>query len=196
MEKLNTPAVMVDQEKLEANIADMAKFAAEAGVQLRPHAKAHKTPEIALKQVAAGAVGITAAKLREAEVMLEAGIRDILIATQITGELKVRRLLSLMERGEITTAVDSIPGALLLAEAARDKGEKAAVVIEVDCGLNRCGVLPGEATLRLARELARIPGLQLKGLFTHAGQAYGAAAMETIAEIGRNEGEVMAAKGS
>lgn len=189
----DTPVVVVDLDKLETNIREMAEFAREAGVSLRPHIKSHKTVEIARKQMAAGAVGVTVAKLGEAEVMVEAGISDILIAYQVVGEVKLRRLMDLMGRATITVAVDTLPGARMLAEAARGRGRHVPVVVEVNSGLDRCGVLPGEETLCLVRQLLELPELIFKGLMTHAGQAYGASSPRQVAEIGRHEGEVMVA---
>lgn len=193
MEALDTPAVVIDRDRLEANIAGMAAFCRDTGVSLRPHVKAHKLPQIALKQLAAGAAGVTVARLKEAEVMAAAGIRDILIAYQVVGAAKIGRLLRLAAQARLAVAVDSAAGARLLARAARKCGQELSCLIEINSGLDRCGVPPGDAALELARELTRIPGLAFKGIFTHAGQVYGAASPDQVAAIGQREGEMIAA---
>ncbi|MEW6662122.1 MAG: alanine racemase [Bacillota bacterium] len=190
---VDTPAVAVDLDRLQANIRDMALFARDAGVALRPHVKAHKIKEIARQQKEAGAVGVTVAKLGEAEVMVEAGITDILIAYQVIGEVKLRRLADLVRRAKVTVAVDSIAGARELSMLAQTVGQSLQVVIEVDTGLKRCGVLPGEETLALARQLLGMAGLQFAGIMTHAGHVYGAASSAEVAAIGQQEGELMVA---
>lgn len=191
MDVLQTPAVLVDLDKLEANIADMAAFSRETQVSLRPHIKAHKTVQIARKQLEAGACGLTVATLREAEVMAEAGIRDIFIACQIAGPEKVERLSALAASADLTVAVDSLPGARILAAVAKKSGRNLSVLMEINTGLDRCGVLPGEDALQLARSLIGIPGLTFKGIFTHAGQVYAATARSEVEKIGRHEGRVM-----
>lgn len=189
MLQIETPAVLVDLDKLEINLNDMASFSSKQGIALRPHIKAHKTPEIALKQLESGASGITVATLKEAEVMLDAGIRDIFIAYQVTGQDKLNRLKKLITEADLSAAVDSLEGAWFLASAARAAGEELPVLLEINTGLNRCGVLPGAQALQLARSVSEFPDLYLKGIFTHAGQVYGAASEAEVAEIGRHEGQ-------
>ncbi len=119
MKPLDTPIVLLNLDKLERNVADMAAFDKEAGVRFRPHIKIHKTPEIAVRQMALGAVGITVSKLGEAEVMVKAGIKDIFIAYQLVGESKMLRLQKLLQQARVSVAVDSLVGASLLAEVGR-----------------------------------------------------------------------------
>lgn len=188
MRQLDTPAVLLDLDKLEDNMEDMTVFAQKAGVRLRPHIKTHKTPEIALRQVAKGAVGITAAKLGEAEVMVKAGLKDIFIAYQLVGEKKMFRLQKLMQQARVSVAVDSMEGASLLAQAAEGANMPIPVLMEINSGLHRCGVLPGEDALALARGVMGMPFLQFEGVFTHAGHAYGAASYEEVVQIGEEEG--------
>lgn len=168
---LDTPALLVDLDLMEANIAHIARTCRDNSVGWRPHAKAHKTPEIARMQLAAGAIGITCAKLGEAEVMAAAGIRDILIANQIVGEAKVQRLIELTDRADPIVAVDSIPNLDELSGAARAVCKVLRVVIEVDIGMNRAGVAPGAPVVALAREIARRPGLRFVGLVAWESQA-------------------------
>ncbi len=140
---LDTPALLVDLDILEANIARIARTCASHGVAWRPHVKGHKTAEIARLQVATGATGITCAKLGEAEVMADAGFRDILIANQIVGPLKVARLMRLLDRAAPMVAVDSLANVAELGRAAGGGDRRLAVVIEVDLGMHRAGVEPG-----------------------------------------------------
>jgi len=190
--ELDTPVVLVDLDQMEANIQDMADFARSAGVKLRPHVKTHKIPEIAHKQLRAGAKGVTVAKIGEAEVMADAGIEDIFIAYEIIGPIKIARLLKLARKAKLRVAVDSVEGASALSEAAQGEGLRLDVMIEVDVGLHRCGVLPGKPTLELAREVVRMPGLHFKGIFTHVGYASPHPNEAERVMAGRREGETMA----
>src|SRR5205809_3299792 len=137
---LDTPALLVDLDVMEANIARIVAACRAHGVAWRPHSKAHKTPEIAHMQLAAGAIGITCAKLGEAEVMAAAGIRDILIANQIVGPIKISRLLKLLEYADPILAVDNARNVADLAAAARSVGRTIKLVIEVNIGMNRAGI--------------------------------------------------------
>jgi D-serine deaminase-like pyridoxal phosphate-dependent protein len=191
IEDLETPAVLIDLEVLEANIARQAARAKEAGVKLRPHAKTHKIPGVARMQLAAGAAGIALAKTGEAEVFADAGINDIFLAYPIVGTGKARRLLALSDRVRLSVGADSIEGARTLSEVFAPAGRRLSVMLKIDCGGNRVGVLP-EHALDMARQIVQLPGIELVGLFTHAGQAYHAGTPETIAAIGRHEGDAVA----
>jgi len=162
--KLDTPALLVDLDVMQSNIACIARTCRENGVGWRPHTKAHKTPEIAHMQLAAGAIGITCAKLGEAEVMARAGIRNVLIANQIVGEAKVRRLIELLGTADPIVAVDSVENIHALAREVRDRGKRLKVAIEVDIGMRRAGVLPGAPVVALAGEIARRDGLVFQGV--------------------------------
>jgi D-serine deaminase-like pyridoxal phosphate-dependent protein len=140
-------------------------------VAWRPHSKAHKTPEIAQMQIAAGAIGVTCAKLGEAEVMVAAGIRDILIANQIVGAPKIARLIGLQRHSEVKVLVDSADNAAALGAAASSAGVRLRVLIEVDIGLGRAGVAPGEPAIALARSIKALPGLELVGVAGWEGHA-------------------------
>lgn len=170
-EPIDTPTLVVDETMMHRNISEMAALAKSLGVSLRPHIKTHKTPQIALLQVASGAVGITVAKLGEAEVMAAAGIDDILIAYSIVGELKMRRLIKLMERARVIAAVDSLTVAERLSDAMVGANRVLDISIEVNTGQDRAGVLAGEAALALALDVARLPGLRVVGIFSHEGHA-------------------------
>jgi len=161
---LDTPALLVDLDVMEANMARIAGACRAGGVAWRPHSKAHKTPEIAKMQMAAGATGITCAKVGEAEVMAAAGIRDILIANQIVGAVKVGRLVALADHADPIVCVDSVANATELDAAFRQAGKRLRVLIEVDVGMSRAGVAPGAPVVALAREIVRRPGLRLVGV--------------------------------
>ena len=188
---LDTPALMLREDILLENIKDMSSFAKEVGVKLRPHIKAHKIPAIANMQLEMGAKGITVSKLGEAEVMIDAGIKDILIAYQLIGKNKMEKLMNLAKKAKITVAVDSLEGIKYLNQASQKYRQRIDVVIEINSGLDRCGVLPGLATLKLANHIKKLENLILKGIMTHAGHVYGATEREEVDKIGRYEGEVM-----
>jgi len=185
IDTLDTPALIVDLDRLDGNIARWAAFARDAGVRLRPHGKTHKCVEIARRQLAAGAVGLSLAKIGEAEVMARAGVGDIFLAYEVVGGPKLPRLMALAREIRIRVGVDSVDGAEALARAAGDAGLRLDVLIEVDTGLGRCGVRPGEDLAALARQVARLPGLRIAGIFTYRGYR------PDLEAAGREEGEVM-----
>ncbi|NLG29159.1 MAG: DSD1 family PLP-dependent enzyme, partial [Chloroflexi bacterium] len=169
--QLDTPALCIDAYKLERNIAKMAEFVRSRGIALRPHAKTHKCPAIAWMQLRAGAIGITCAKLGEAEVMAQAGIQDLLVANQVVGPEKIARLAALAAYTRVLVAVDDADNAGAISSAAVARGVKVGVLLEIEVGMHRCGVAPGEPALALAQQLARLPGLQFEGLMGYEGHA-------------------------
>jgi D-serine deaminase-like pyridoxal phosphate-dependent protein len=166
---LDTPALCLDIESAEANVERMAGYFRDGSVRLRPHTKTHKSPILAQMQLAAGAIGVTCAKLGEAEVMAAAGIKDILIANQIVGAAKIARLVNLAAYTDVMVCVDDAGNAAQLDAAARAKGVRLRVLIELNIGMNRCGVLPGQPALELAQVIAALPGLRLEGLMGYEG---------------------------
>lgn len=190
IEDLPTPAVLIDLDVLEANIASMQARARDAGVKLRPHGKTHKSPEIGRMQLAAGAIGLTLAKVSEAEVFARAGFDDIFLGYPIIGAEKARRLLALSERIRVVVGADSEAGAASLGEVFHAAGRRLPVRLKIDCGFHRVGVLPEQA-LEVARRVAALPGITLDGVFTHGGQGYGGASPEEVARIGRDEGRIV-----
>lgn len=170
-EELDTPTLCLDAEALERNIARMADFLRARGVGLRPHSKTHKCPAIAWKQLQAGAVGITCAKVSEAEVMAQAGIQEILIANQVVTPHKIARLVNLAAYTHVTVAVEDWANAQALSEAAGAKGIRLRTIIEVDVGMGRCGTAPGEPTLALAQKVLTLRGLDFRGLMGYEGHA-------------------------
>ena len=168
---LDTPALCLDLELLERNIAHMATFIESHSASLRPHIKTHKCPTIAWIQLHAGAIGITCAKLSEAEVMAQAGIGDILIANQIVGECKIARLVHLARQCRLTIAVDDADNAREISRAAQRAATELYALVEVDIGMGRCGVAPGPEAPRLAQTVADLPALHFAGLQGYEGHA-------------------------
>jgi D-serine deaminase-like pyridoxal phosphate-dependent protein len=168
---LDTPALLVDLDVMATNIARIAATCRANNVKWRPHMKGHKTVEIARLELEAGAIGVTCAKLGEAEIMAAAGIADILIANQIVGPVKMRRLAALMARAVPIVAVDSPPHLVELGAAARNSGKILPVVIEVNIGMNRAGVEPGAPVVALAKAIVEQPGLRFAGLMGWESQA-------------------------
>jgi D-serine deaminase-like pyridoxal phosphate-dependent protein len=159
----------VDLDRLEQNIATLARHFQNAGVHWRPHTKGMKIPALAHKLLAAGAIGITCAKLSEAEVMVAAGVKDILIANQITGRHKLPRLANLCRQADVKVAVDHARNVAALGAIAVTYRAEIGVLVEINCGMERAGVQPGEAVLALARLIAQTPGLRFRGLMSWEG---------------------------
>ena len=192
VEDLETPAVLVDLDVVERNIAAMAERARRHRVRLRPHAKTHKIPEIARMQLAAGAAGISLAKVGEAEVFADAGFEDIFLAYPVVGEAKATRLLALADRIRLAIGADSEEGLRSVTDVFQKAGRSLDVLLKVDSGLHRVGVEP-EAATDMAGRLANLPGASFRGLFTHAGQAYHAQTPEEVDAVGHSEGKILAA---
>lgn len=169
LDALDTPALCIDVDAMQANIGRIAGICRQNGVAWRPHAKGHKSVEIARRQLAAGAMGLTCAKLGEAEVFAAAGIRDLLIANQIVGPQKVARLTALRHAADPIVAVDDLVQAAAISAAAFAAGLNVRMVVEVDLGLERSGVLPGEPALRLAQQIDDLPGAVLAGIMGYEG---------------------------
>ncbi len=189
---MDTPCVVVDINRLRYNIEDMASFASSRGLKLRPHIKAHKTVEIAHMQIDAGASGITVSKLGEAEVMFKAGIVDILLAYPLIGPEKLTRARALLQAGcRLSFVVDSVEGAQALSQL--NAASSVDVLVEVDSGLERCGLLPGRGLVEYCCWLVQQPGIRLRGILTHAGHVYACSNAAEVEKIGKNEGSVMVA---
>ena len=196
---VDTPALLVDLDQMQANIARVAETCRELGISWRPHVKGNKTVEIVGMELAAGAIGITCAKLGEAEVMAAADIRDILIANQIVGGVKIGRLMALLDQAEVIVAIDDPMNVVALAHAARRAGKTLRVVIEVNIGMNRAGVEPGAPVVALAGEVAKQEGLRLVGLMGWESHAVAIAdageKAKTVAEaIGKLAGSAKACR--
>jgi D-serine deaminase-like pyridoxal phosphate-dependent protein len=189
---LDTPSMLVDETLMEQNISEMQALANSFGAQLRPHIKTHKTPQIALRQISHGARGITCAKLGEAEVMVEGGVEDVLMAYPVVTELKINRLLALMERARMIVALDSLDAAEALSAAMSKHDRSLDVYVEVNTGQNRAGQIAGDDAVKLALDIARMPSLDVIGIMTHEGQTHTLPA-DKIAEGARAAGEKLVA---
>ncbi len=166
---LDTPALCIELDTMESNIDKMADYCRAHQVQWRPHSKCHKTPAIALRQIAAGAIGTTCPKTSEAEVMAQGGVRDILIANMVVGEQKLERIAAMRRWSDPIIACDHYAQVEPLAAICRKRGVTVRVLIEVDIGLNRVGVRPGQDTLELAQAIDKLQGVELAGLMGYEG---------------------------
>jgi D-serine deaminase-like pyridoxal phosphate-dependent protein len=178
---LDTPAVLIDIDRVEANLQRAQAHATAEGYALRPHIKTHKLPRFARRQVELGAVGITAQKLGEAEVMADAGIADIFLPYNILGPKKLARLKALNERVTLSVTADS-PDTLVGYAATFSSGKPLTVLIECDTGMGRCGVQTPAAALALARTIMASPGLEFHGLMTYPAAGKYKAAAAWLAE--------------
>jgi D-serine deaminase-like pyridoxal phosphate-dependent protein len=168
-DELDTPALWVDLDKMEENIVSLAVHFRDAGVAWRPHTKGIKVPAIAHKAIAAGAIGVTCAKLGEAEVMAAAGVSDILVANQVVGERKISRLVNLCRHINVMVAVDNPANVAQIGRLACERGVEAGVLVELNTGMERAGVAPGEAAVALSRLAAETPGVRYDGLMAWEG---------------------------
>lgn len=168
--ELDTPALCVDLDLLESNLSTLQRSVEKNGIGSRPHAKTHKCPQIAQMQLETGSVGICVAKISEAEAMFEHGIRQILCTTTNVTTNKIDRAMNLRKWcPEFIQATDSPANARLLSEAAQARGITADIVVDVDPGMHRTGVPPGESALALAQLVDKLPGLRLKGILCYDG---------------------------
>jgi D-serine deaminase-like pyridoxal phosphate-dependent protein len=168
--ELETPAVVVDLDVMERNLSRMANYCLTRNIKLRPHTKSHKIPELAKLQMACGAAGITVAKLGEAEVMLNAGLTDILIAYPLVGRVKAKRVAELAGRANITVSLDSEEAARGISEEVTARNVKVGILAELDVGFRRCGLANENALLLLAQKISDLPGLEFRGLMFFPGQ--------------------------
>ncbi len=167
--EISTPFLCLDLDLFESNIQSMVNSCRQYGVQWRPHSKCHKSPVIARKLLDAGAHGITCATIREAEVMADAGIHDLLIANLIAGPAKIRRLAALAARTDIIVCADNADQALAISAIMAQEGATVRVLVELEVGMNRVGILPDEKAIDLARQIDQLPGLELAGLMAYEG---------------------------
>jgi D-serine deaminase-like pyridoxal phosphate-dependent protein len=172
--ELPTPALMIDLDVLERNLDRMAKLCRDQKVGLRPHTKTHKTPEVARMQLDRGAVGLTVAKVGEAEVMAEAGLDDLLVAFPIFGDEKLYRLAQVARLRRVLVALDHEATARELSKAASAQQATVGVLVEFDAGFQRCGLPPGPGCVALAKKIEQMPGLKFRGLMTYFGNVWGA----------------------
>ena len=168
---VDTPALILDLDAFERNLARMADVLRGQPVRLRPHAKSHKCAEIALRQIAAGAVGVCCQKVGEAEALVDGGVGDVLIANEIVGQTKLDRLAGLARRAQIAVCADAAENVRDLDAAAARAGVRLEVLVEINVGADRCGVAPGAPALALARAIAACGHLRFAGLQAYHGGA-------------------------
>lgn len=173
IQDIETPAVLIDLGILEGNLSRMADYCRAHGLALRPHTKTHKIPQIALLQMLHGAAGITVAKLGEAEVMVEAGLKDILIVYPIWGADKWRRLAELAKRASISVAMDSLEVAAGISQAASDAGVEIGIRLEFDTGFHRCGLPMDPASMAIGLKILELPNLRWEGISVYPGHIMG-----------------------
>jgi len=169
--QVDTPALVIDLDAFERNLQRMADFAGRVGVRLRAHAKTHKSPIIAARQMALGAVGVCCQKVSEAEVMVEGGIADVLVSNEVAGAAKLDRLAALAKRAKIGVCADDPGNVAELEAAAARAGATLDVLVEIDVGGKRCGAAPGVPAARLAELVAKAPHLRFAGLQAYHGSA-------------------------
>ncbi len=169
--EVDTPSLILDLDAFERNLDLLDGSLAGRKIRVRPHAKSHKCPKIALTQIARGAVGVCCQKVSEAEAMVEGGVPDVLIANEVVGAMKLKCLAALAGRAHITVCADDASNVAALDAAARGAGIQLDVLVEVNVGANRCGVEPGEPAALLAKRVAASPNLHFAGLQAYQGAA-------------------------
>jgi D-serine deaminase-like pyridoxal phosphate-dependent protein len=173
LDEVDTPALILDLDGLEKNLRTL-KEKLPGRIRLRPHAKTHKSPDIARRQIDAGAVGVCCQKVSEAEAMVEGGVADVLVSNQVVGAQKLERLAALSRRARVGVCVDDRSNL----QAIGRSGAKLDVYVELDLGMRRCGVQPGAPAVALAREAGKFPNLRFAGLQAYHGRAQHVRTME------------------
>jgi D-serine deaminase-like pyridoxal phosphate-dependent protein len=201
LEDVDTPALLIDLEAFERNLKRLAN-AVPAHVRLRPHAKTHKSPIIAQKQIALGAVGMCCQKVGEAEILVQGGIHDIFVSNEVVGASKLRRLAALARHAKISVCADDAGNVAALDAAAREAGVRLTVLVEIDVGAARCGIAPGEPAVLLAQTIDRAKNLDFGGLQAYHGSAQHVrshaerrAQIQQAAEMARSTKEMLSKTG-
>ena len=171
LSEVDTPALVLDLDAFERNLDRLDKSLAGTRIRVRPHAKSHKCAEIALRQMARGAIGVCCQKVSEAEAMVEGGVMNVLVSNEVVGAQKLTRLAALARRARISVCVDNEQNIADLDAAARAAGAKIDVLVEVNVGANRCGVEPGQPCVDLAQRIAATRQLRFAGLHAYQGAA-------------------------
>ena len=166
---IETPAILIDLDVMERNLRRVADYAREHDLRLRPHTKTHKIPALGRRQIEGGAAGLTVAKVSEAEVMLQSGTPDLLVAYPVIGRPKLERLMHVAAHTQVTVSLDSVEAAKQLSAAAQAAHREIRVLAEMDAGLGRVGVAPGPQLIGLARAIQELPALHLEGIAFYPG---------------------------
>ncbi len=200
--EVDTPALILDLDAFEMNLKRLNDSLAGRKVMVRPHAKSHKCPQIAMRQIALGAVGVCCQKVSEAEALVEGGVADVLIANEVVGGTKLARLAALARQARVAVCADDAGNVDALDAAARDYGVTLDVLVEINVGANRCGVEPGEPAVELARRITASANLRFAGLQAYHGSAQHLrkveerrAAIESAVERVKRTRELLAAAG-
>lgn len=169
--EVDTPALLLDLDAFERNLKLLNDSLVGRNIKVRPHAKSHKCPEIGKRQMALGAVGVCCQKVSEAEAMVDGGVPDVLIANEVVGITKIKRLCALAKRAKIAVCADNAGNVAALEAAAREAGIRLDVLVEVNVGANRCGAEPGEPAFKLAQQIHQSKNLRFAGLQAYQGGA-------------------------
>ena len=169
--EVDTPCLILDLDAFERNLRRLNDSLAGKSVSVRPHAKSHKCPQIALRQIALGAVGVCCQKVSEAEALVQGGVNDVLIANEVVGAPKLKRLAALAKQARVAVCADDAGNMAALDAAARGFGVRLDVLVEINVGANRCGVEPGAPAVALARQIASSANLRFTGLQAYQGAA-------------------------
>ena len=178
VEDIDTPALVIDLDAFERNLRTLADSVKSRSVRVRPHAKTHKCPEIAKRQIAHGAIGVCCQKVSEAEALVDGGIEDVLVSNEVVGATKIARLAELSKRAHVGVCVDHPDNLAALEAAVEHAGAKLDVYIELEVGMRRCGVAPGPEALAMARAISRSKNLRFAGLQAYHGRAQHMRTME------------------
>jgi D-serine deaminase-like pyridoxal phosphate-dependent protein len=171
LREVDTPALLLDLAAFERNLDRLDRSLEGRQVRVRPHAKSHKCPEIALRQIARGAVGVCCQKVAEAEAMVDGGVGNVMVSNEIVGQHKLLRLAELSRRADISVLVDDADNVAALDQAAAQRGATLGVLVEINVGANRCGVEPGQPVLALANRILASDNLRFVGLHAYQGAA-------------------------
>jgi 3-hydroxy-D-aspartate aldolase len=169
VEELDTPALVADIERVDRNLRNMQDFANKMGKKLRPHSKTHKNPELALRQIQFGAVGVCTQKVGEAEVLVQNGVKDVLVSNEVIGLQKLRRLGEIAKNARIGICVDSLVGADQLGQVSKEMGVEFDCLVDVDVGMHRCGVSSPDQAGKLAKIVSSKRGLNFRGIMGYEG---------------------------
>jgi 3-hydroxy-D-aspartate aldolase len=199
---VDTPALILELDPFERNLRRLPESLGTRSIMVRPHAKSHKCPQIAMRQMALGAVGVCCQKVSEAEALVEGGVPDVLIANEVVGAFKLKRLAALAKQARVAVCADDAGNISAIDAAAREAGVTLDVLVEINVGANRCGVEPGEPALALAKQIAGSANLRFGGLQAYQGTAQHLrkveerrAAIETAAAQVKRTRELLSAAG-
>ncbi|MBG9811225.1 alanine racemase [Bacillus endophyticus] len=181
--ELDTPALLIDKDIMLSNLKYIQDYANEQGVNLRPHTKTHKMPKLAKLQEEMGAIGIAVAKVGEAEVMANNGLKDIFIANEIVGKSKIERIRKLSETTEISFGIDSTYQVHEIEEVFEGSAKKAQVLVEIEVGEQRSGIIEEDDFRTLLELIKTCKNVELKGIFSHDGHSYKAKSIEHCKEL-------------